>query len=64
MAPEEGGDGRIRWILPPVLRRKQGHRRQFEASLVDCLQEVVEDDEALRLVAVAQRGGDGDGGAP
>jgi hypothetical protein len=54
MAPEEGGDGRIRWILPPVLRRKQGHRRQFEASLVDCLQEVVEDDEALRLVAVAQ----------
>lgn len=64
MAPEEVGDGRIRRIFPPVLRRKRGRRRQFEASLVDCLQEVVEDDEALRLVAVAQLGGDGDGGAP
>jgi hypothetical protein len=54
MAPEEVGDGRIRRIWLPVLRRKRGRRRQFEASLVDCLQEVVEDDEALRLVAVAQ----------
>jgi hypothetical protein len=42
---------------------KRGRQRQFEASLVNCLQEGIEDVDALLLVASARRGRAKDGGA-
>jgi hypothetical protein len=39
---------------------ERGRRRRFRAPPDDSLQREVEDDDAHRLVAVAQRGGDGD----
>jgi hypothetical protein len=61
-AEEEGGAG-ISTNCCRRRRRGTAIRRRLEASEVDCLQGVVEVDEALCLAAVAQRGGDGDGGA-
>jgi hypothetical protein len=56
MAPEEGGDGRIRRILPPVLEKKRRIRHRFRRSRINSFRGEVQGDEAEVLVVSVWRG--------